>query len=328
MNKFYGLIVFSALSVSAIAQKNVFLTLSPKVGGADLQMATDYTDMQGTTFNLDHFDYYLSNVEIIHDGGQSILLSDTVFLVEPQNHVLYLGYHNLTDVEQINFGIGVPANINTQSGPDAIDISAYPVGHPLSFQEPSMHWGWTAGYMFMIVGGYADSNTDGIADAYFELHNLGNQNYANVLLPVVPTNTSATQVDINVNCNVDVWLKDIAIQSVGILHGTSGANADVMKNPETEAVFTQDATANVVQEDVAVGEIFFSMEGPSVKVVWSDVINAASYRLTDLNGKIISQNTVGSDDGTVSFDDLTSGVYMFCIFGTSGDQLNVLKVVK
>jgi len=238
-----------------IAQKNVFLNLSPKVGG---------------------------NVEIIHDGGQSILIGDTVFLVEPQNYSLYLGYHDLVEIEQINFGIGVPDNMNTQSGLDAIDISVFPTGHPLSFQEPSMHWGWTAGYMFMIVGGNADSNSDGIADQYFELHNLGNQNYANVLLPVVPTYTNSNQIDIHVNCNVDVWLKDIAIQSVGILHGSSGANGDVMKNPETEAVFTQDASAG-------------------------DVV---------------------SDDGTVRFDDLTSGVYIFRLLGMSGDQLNVLKVVR
>ncbi|MFN5879131.1 MAG: MbnP family protein [Flavobacteriales bacterium] len=328
MKQILALIVFSSLYFSVIAQKNVFLNLSPKVGGIDLQMATDYTDLQGTTFNLDHFDYYLSNVEIIHDGGQSILIGDTVFLVEPQNYSLYLGYHDLVEIEQINFGIGVPDNMNTQSGLDAIDISVFPTGHPLSFQEPSMHWGWTAGYMFMIVGGNADSNSDGIADQYFELHNLGNQNYANVLLPVVPTYTNSNQIDIHVNCNVDVWLKDIAIQSVGIVHGSSGANGDVMKNPETEAVFTQDASANIGEDAAVVGEIFFLTEQSSVKVVWTDVINATSFILTELNGKSISTGDVVSDDGTVRFDDLTSGVYIFRLLGMSGDQLNVLKVVR
>ncbi len=327
MKRILSLFICSSLTVAAWSQKNVFLTLTPKVEGTDLQMATNYTDLQGTVFNLDHFDYYVSNVEIIHDGGQSLLILDTVFLVEPQNHVLYLGYHNVNEIEQVNFGIGVPSSINTQSGADAIDISAYPVGHPLSFQEPSMHWGWTSGYMFMIVGGNADSNADGIADAYFELHNLGNSNYANVLLPVVPTNTSASQIDIFVNCNVDVWLKDIAIQSVGILHGTSGANADAMKNPETEAVFTQDASASISQ-NAAAGKVYFNQEGPSVKVIWMDVINASSYKLTDMNGKVIMNDIVSSDDGAALFNDLNNGVYMFRLFDAKGNQLNLLKIVK
>jgi hypothetical protein len=291
-------------------------------------MATDYTDLQGAIFNLDHFDYYVSNVEIVHDGGQSLMIYDTVFLVEPQNHVLYLGYHNVTEIEQINFGIGVPADLNTQSGIDAIDISAYPAGHPLSFQEPSMHWGWTAGYMFMIVGGLADSNTDGIADAYFELHNLGNQNYANVSLPVVATNTNPTQVDVYVNCNVDVWLKGIAIEGVGILHGTSGLNSEVMKNPETEAVFTQDASAGISQDASLVGDVYFVQEGPSVKVVWSNVINASTYKLTDLNGKLIGSDIVSSDDGAALFNELENGVYMFRLFDANGNQLNIVKIVK
>jgi hypothetical protein len=157
---------------------------------------------------------------------------------------------------------------------------------------------------------------------------LGSQNYANVNLPVVPTYTSASQIDIFVNCNVEVWLKDIAIQSVGVLHGSSGANAEVMKNPETEAVFTQDPSAGVSSEDATVGEAYFIQEGTSLKVVWSNVINASSYRLIDMNGKIIAQDAVGSDDGTAIFNDLKNGWYSFNILGVNGEQLNVLKIVK
>jgi hypothetical protein len=35
----------------------------------------------------------------------------------------------------------------------------------LSFQTPSMYWGWQAGYMHMILGGYADDNGDGSLEA-------------------------------------------------------------------------------------------------------------------------------------------------------------------
>jgi hypothetical protein len=120
----------------------------------------NYNAWNGKTFKLDHFDYYVSNVQLTYDGGQTVLI-DSVFLVEPQSHTLLLGNFNLSQIEKINFMVGVPKPRNLQSGSQAIDISLYPENHPLSFQSPTMYWGWQFGYMHMIIGGYADDNGDG-----------------------------------------------------------------------------------------------------------------------------------------------------------------------
>ena len=56
------------------------------------------------------------------------------------------------------FTVGVPARFNTQQGTEAMDISLYPETHPLSYQSPSMYWGWSFGYMYMIIGGGEGSN--------------------------------------------------------------------------------------------------------------------------------------------------------------------------
>lgn len=328
MKKLY-IAAFTMLSVIAVnAQKNVFLTLSPKNAGVDLQLGVDIPNLNGVLFNLDHFDYYLSGLHIIHDGGQDLDLSDTVFLVEPNNHVLYLGYLNVTDIEQINFATGVPAVINTSSSPEAIDISAYPLGHPLSFQEPSMHWGWTAGYMHMIIGGEADSNADGIVDYTFELHNVGDNNYRYVQLPVIETNTSATQADIYVNCHVDAWIKDIPIETVGILHGSTGYNMEVMKNVETEVVFDQSATASVPHIYENVGKLFFTTGSTTVSVNWENVLDASLYTLTDVSGKLIEKGSVDSSNGSLVFENLTSGIYLFQIFDANSNKLNAVKIAK
>lgn len=328
MKKIY-IAAFSMLTALTLnAQKNVFLTLSPKNAGVDLQLATDIPNLNGVLFNLDHFDYYLSGLHIIHDGGQDLDLSDTVFLVEPNNHVLYLGYLNVTDIEQINFATGVPAVINTSSSPDAIDISAYPAGHPLSFQEPSMHWGWTAGYMHMIIGGEADSNNDGIVDYTFELHNVGDNNYRYVQLPVVETNTSVTQMDIYVNCHVDAWIKDIPIETVGILHGSTGYNMEVMKNVETETVFDQSATASVPNVYENVGDLFFTSGSTSVNVRWENVQNARSFTMTDLSGKVIETGNVDAANGSLIVENLSSGIYLFQIFDSNSNKLNSVKIAK
>lgn len=321
-------LVFLVLGAIVFGQKNVFVTISPKFSGSDLALGTDYTSMNGVVLNLDHFDYYISNVHIIHDGGLDLDLSDTIFLVEPQNHILYLGFRDVTTIEQLNFSIGVPSNINTSAGAQAIDISVYPHGHPLSFQEPSMYWGWTAGYMHMIIGGLADSNNDGIADAIFELHNLGNENFKNIQLPVIQTNASNDLINIALNCNVDYWIKDIAIESVGIMHGSTGPNMETMNNVNDEPVFTQPSTASAQQLANAKGTMYAVQESTTVHVYWSDINNTSSYVVTDMNGKQIEVGAAEGNKGSISLTELTSGIYFFHLLNESGGELKLLKIVK
>jgi len=328
MKNYILLLLITIINFCSFAQKNVFISIAPKANGNDLAMGTDLISLNGVKFNLDHFDYYLSDLHLVHDGGQILDLSDTVFLVEPNSHILYLGFLNVNTIEQINFAVGVPENLNTSSGADAIDISAYPEGHPLSFQEPSMHWGWTAGYMHMIIGGMADSNADDIIDYIFEVHNVGNNNYRHVQLPVVQTDTYSDQIDIYVNCHADVWLKDIPIESVGILHGSTGYNMEIMKNVETEVVFDQSATASVPSKYEAVGNTYFFTNGQNTTIKWENVINASFFKLIDLNGKDISLGVADGINGEQNFQNLPSGTYHFQLFSSNNNLLNELKVVK
>lgn len=328
MNRIFLSLIIILINFFSFSQKNVFITISPKVNGNDLLIGTEYTSLNGVKFNLDHFDYYLSDLNLIHDGGQVYDLSDTVFLVEPNSHILYLGSLNVTNIEQVNFAIGVPSNLNTSNGADAIDISAYPEGHPLGFQEPSMHWGWTAGYMHMIIGGMADSNADDIIDYIFEVHNVGDANYRHVQLPVVQTDTYSDQIDVYVNCHADVWLKDIPIESVGILHGSTGYNMEIMKNVETEVVFDQSATASVPSKFEAVGNTYFFTNGQITTVKWENVIDASIFKLIDLNGKNISLGVADGINGEQTFQNLSSGTYHFQLYNSNNNLLNEIKVVK
>lgn len=316
------------LSLSLFGQKNVFVTISPKFAGADLQMGVDYTSMNGVVLNLDHFDYYLSDLHVIHDGGQDLDLTDTVFLVEPQNNILYLGFLNVTTIEQLNFAIGVPAIINTSAGPQAIDITLYPENHPLSFQDPSMYWGWTAGYMQMIIGGMADSNIDGIADAEFEVHTVGDANYRYVQLPVIQTNTLTDIVNVALNCNVDYWIKDIPIETVGLLHGSTGANMEIMKNVETEPVFTQPSTAASQELSEAQGTIYAIQNSDETTIKWSDINNVSSFVVSDINGKLIQYGKAEGNKGSITIDELISGIYFFHLFDNGGKELKQLKFIK
>lgn len=320
-----GITISSAL----VAQKNVFLNIAPKVGGTDLSLgSTVMTDLNGIAFNLDHFDYYISNVEIVHDGEQLLTLPSEVFLIEPQNHTIYLGYLDINTIEEIRFGIGVPANMNTISGADAIDISVYPEGHPLSFQEPSMHWGWSSGYMFMIVGGLSDSNNDGVPNKLFEIHSLGDGNYAEVSLPVVATASLPNQLDIHLNCNLDVWLTGANLNTVDVLHGASGTNQTVMKNPEILDVFTQPSTADLSAIQAPVGKTWFFNSSEGMNVSWEGMRDLASIQLVDARGRILATNGVEGMSGSTDFSQTDQGTYQVLFLDTEGNLLRTLNAAR
>lgn len=324
----FVLTVLSAMTVmAAFSQKNVFLGIVPKVGGNEIIMGVDFTDLSGTVFNLDHFDYYLSSVKITHDGGQIMTLPEQVYLIEPDNYTIYLGLLNVTDIEAIEFGVGVPANLNTINGEDAIDISAYPEGHPLSFQEPSMHWGWSSGYMHMIVGGDADSNDDGIPDKIFEIHSLGNNTYATVALPVIETNSYVDQIDITLNCNLDVWLTGANLETVDILHGSSGVNYTVMHNAEILPVFDQPATASSNTLNQQAGKMWFFNHADAMEIYWEGVKELEGFELIDVQGKIVEAGLVFGIKGSKKIS-VSPGAYQLRMLNGDGLELKKINVVR
>ena len=235
--KRYTLIFSILIGLQTWAQKNVFLNLQPVFGNQTFVLNQTFIGNDAIAVELEHFNYYLSDVILFHDDGQQTNLPSDIWLVTPTQHSLYLGYLNVNQIDSINFTVGVPKRYNTQDGALAQDISTYPETHPLSFQSPSMYWGWSFGYMHMIAGGKADSNNDNIPNAYFELHNLGNNNQQSVTINTIQTN-NGNQIDLNYICHVDRWLNQMPLASVGVLHGETGLNQQILQNVNSQNVFT------------------------------------------------------------------------------------------
>ncbi len=318
-------LLFSLLGIwmSLNAQKNVYITIAPKIGSEVVQLNNNYTSLNGDIFKLEHFNYYLSNLHLIHDGGQDLDLSDTIFLVKHNQFVLNLGVLAIQNIESIQFGIGVPSNLNTQAGANAIDISTRPANHPLSFQDPSMYWGWSAGYMHMIIGGRADANNDQVPEKVFELHNLGDANYQSVSLNVIQTNTTPDMIDVYMDCHVDRWMKNIPIKTVGIQHASINYNASIMLNVLHQNVFDQPATASVNALEYTKGTIIY--QGENKSMLWQNVKNADRFQLIDLSGKLLL-TAKANESGSIDFNTQNNGVYLFTIVSADGTVLNSIKI--
>jgi hypothetical protein len=307
------------ISFTSWGQKAVFLHLNPKVNGVDLQLNTNYTALDGKVFKLDHFDYYLSEILLAHDGGQEVNLNQDIYLVEPENHTFLLGNFNIEVIEQLNFTVGVPKKWNTQSGVESQDISLYPETYPLSFQSPSMYWGWQAGYMHMIIGGFSDSQSDGNPDAYFELHNLGANNQQTLSLNVTQTATSANQIDIYVDCNIEQWIKNIPLATAGVIHDDVGVNKTILENVQVEPVFTLAASASLIENELPNFTIWTSNHELFVNLV--ELKNVGKCSIIDQSGRLVQTQSTPNAAGTLNFKNLSSGFYLVQLEDTKGNSI-------
>ena len=309
MNRFF--ILFALILATPIfwSQKDVFLNISPVFNSEALQMNVTLLHNNGDSYALDHFDYYVSDIVLSHDGGQESVAMDAVYLIEPENHTLYLGSFDLESIEHIDFMVGVPARLNTQDGAEAIDISSYPETHPLSFQLPSMYWGWSFGYMPMIIGGNGSSG-------FFELHSVGQGLQKKVDLPVIQTEVSNNQINLELNCHVDRWVNGIQLSTVSMMHGAFPDNVLAMNNVNTENVFTVSPSANVLSLVhtsayiyVSDGQLFYSNLPESTK----------ELVVYDQLGRLIESSTTSESNGSIYLKDRYVGpIFVFFKDGLGG----------
>ena len=67
---------------AANAQQHVYVHFIPKVAGNTLVAGATVQDLAGVEMSIDFFNYYISNLHLIYDGGLDMDLSDTVFLIK------------------------------------------------------------------------------------------------------------------------------------------------------------------------------------------------------------------------------------------------------
>jgi hypothetical protein len=221
--------LFFAAWTSALSAQNpnVTLHLNHLLGEAPFALNQASTH-DGQPFNVKRLEYYLAEVDIVHDGGQVTRLENTWFLVDASKDVvLSLGEMAVENIEGIRFGVGVEPDANH------LDPASYPAGHPLNYQFPSMHWGWTSGYRFVAIEGFAGESLTTL----WEVHALGDANYHAVSVsgPAV-----ADGDDWVYYLNADYTQALIGLDlTLGLLeHGETGFAATLLDNMST-SVFSR-----------------------------------------------------------------------------------------
>lgn len=303
---------------SLFAQHEVQLKFSCRNAQTEFQQGEVITALNGTNYKVSAMAFYVSRVELVHDGGQVTQVdTNEVFYINFLDPVASLGTYDVESVEGIRFMVGVPEYLNH------LDISQYPEGHPLGFHNPSMHWGWAAGYIHFLMNGFGDNNNDGDPTFSYQLNCLGDENVQYVDLATTALTHQDGVKEVMLICNLDQWLRNTDPATTGPVHGSDGVNAMVMSNVSIYPVFVSPQNAAV--SELQTIDVRVARKGTEVTVSWDEAI-VQSYRLSDASGRVLESGACVSKQ--LKFDQLPSGVQLLQLYSDAYLPVGSVKWVS
>lgn len=240
MKKIYLLYIFCILALGSQAQTSLQLNIDHRFNKSTFAIGQLYVNDDGQVLQIDRVQYYISNVELTHDGGQTTILSTESFLLYGQksNYDLGVSSSPINALENIAFDLGVAPTAN-QTQP-----SDYASGHALGVQTQPMYSTAQNSYIFVAIEGKIDSDQDNIPDLDFSFLPA-----SNLLLQKVSVETEANavnnQIQINLTADVSKWLEEIDLVAMGQATNTALEESLLMDNTNDYTVFSSTSTTSV-----------------------------------------------------------------------------------
>ena len=131
---------------------SLIIEFDNRVGDADLELNTNYTNSSGETFQLTKLNYYISNIKLTTTDGDvyTVPQDSSYFLVmEDDEESQEVRINNIPagDYDKITFTIGVDSLRST------MDISKRPGVLDPAQGHDGMYWTWNSGYIFFKMEG-------------------------------------------------------------------------------------------------------------------------------------------------------------------------------
>ena len=271
--------LFVIIGFGLQAQTDVYFNINHLLGSTPFAFNTTATNNINQDFQVTRLQYYIAEIKLIHDGGTETVIPDFWILVDASSSTnQLLGNFNITNLESIEFGIGVEGAYNH------LDPASYPVAHPLGPKSPSMHWGWSAGYRFLAMEGKSGTNMN----LTYEIHALGDTNYDHVSLTTTGVNTGA-EININIDANYEMALKGISVSSGPISHGETGISATALVNFNTDVFAIGTGTPTGIHDNLN-ASMFSIYPNPSKGTINIDTDNNVAGEIEvavlDVRGQI------------------------------------------
>ncbi len=137
------------------------------VGTDTFAFNTDYTDDFGNKYQFFRADWYLRVPGFLDQDNAPQILSDSYYLkIDPSVSTVNYGEYAPMTLYNLQWALGVDSVTNH------MDPNIHELGSALGNQSPSMHWGWSSGYIFCALDGRVDINGNGTYDSgeLFSMH--------------------------------------------------------------------------------------------------------------------------------------------------------------
>jgi len=312
-------IIALTFAFSAYSQTPVNLNIYHKLGTADFAYnQPSQNNMMNGNFKLTRMEYYMTKFTIIHDGGMITTVPSSVVAIVKANEQtsIALGSFNVTNIEGIKFHIGVHTPVNHQ------DPSLQPSGTPLSFQSPSMHWGWTSGYRFVALEG----KTGTAMNQTTELHGLGDANYFETTVMAVG-NLFNGEYFVNVDADYNRALENINISQGVVVHGENQEAAVMIANFKNY-VFTPSASLAGLTESIAENTSVYPIpSNGSLTISTPTNFVGNSIKIFDLSGKLIQEHVLSDGQNKLEISLQNKGFYILDFY-QNNDKLFSKKVLN
>lgn len=145
---------------------DLILSFHPQFEGDDMHLQTPYNNIHGCTFKLTDLKFYLSNIALHYDNGDTLLLSEIELIDFSENKTTLDFPLSGGEFVAVSFDIGVPVHLNGTQNPDFL-TSVYSTDHPLSSLN-NTYWVWQSGYRFFMADGRFDTipNSEAVPQAF------------------------------------------------------------------------------------------------------------------------------------------------------------------
>jgi hypothetical protein len=327
MKKISTILFLSIAAISLNAQMNsVVVSFEHNVGAYPMILNESiFPIWNGKNVIIKRAQFYLSQTEIQHPDNSIMPLSDQYMLVDASDPdaEFDLGSWEVDAAHGLTLHIGVDAEHNH------LDPASYPSGHPLGFQSPDMHWGWAAGYRFLVIEGLVDNNGDGVPESIFQYHSLDDALYKSVQLS---TETEAANDVLHLHMVLDYskLFENIALSGNLIHHGSDPSNVLMMNNAANNGFITFPGIT--ASEDLNDNNLTVTASpnpaNQSAVITYDLPGNRLDLKVTNLLGQEIRtySGLPGSGTFTIDVTDLPKGIYQYT-FSENGKLLAGKQII-
>lgn len=292
--KFFILSVCFLATINSIGQKDIFLKINQKLDNELFQFEKLTKNNLNQSFFIKRIDYYISGIALHHDNGIVTRAKNLYVLVNKNEDVnVFLGNYFVDDLDSITFKIGIDSITNHA------DPAQYAANHPLAPKDPDMHWGWAAGYKFIVIEG--QNGPDMIYD--FQLHAFGDHLYTHVSIPA-KGKSIADKLIVELDANYQNTMNQMNLDKIVIVHGSNKDVIQLMKNFQNN-VFQE--TTDISSADIydINGILIYPNPGShgTFNVVLSpEQANGSTLIIKDVMGRVVQKTDHLSMHNTIFID--------------------------